>query len=151
VRWSSRPRRTCSHSANRIRQELERMSQLKSLDLPESGSAGGTVARVASSSGSRWWVWLLVIVVAAGGYWYYRSSHNKSQDAVAAPAAGSKGRGPGGYAVPVVVTTAQSGDLPVYFNGLGTVIPLYTVTVRSRVDGQLINVGFREGQFVQQG
>lgn len=131
------------------------MSQLKSLDLPESGSASGTAVRASShsSSGSRWWVWLVVIAVAAGGYWYYRNSHNKAQDAAAAPGAGGgKGRGPGGnYAVPVVVATAQSGDLPVYFSGLGTVTPLYTVTVRSRVDGQLINVAFKEGQFVQQG
>ena len=131
------------------------MSQLKSLDLPESGSAGGTAVHAGSPSSSRWWVWLLVIAVVAGGYWYYRNSHNKSQDAAAAPAAGGKGRGPGGaaggYGVPVVVTTAQSGDLPVYFNGLGTVTPLYTVTIRSRVDGQLVNVAFKEGQFVQQG
>ena len=132
------------------------MSQLKSLDLPESGSARGTSARASSpsTSGSRWWVWLLVIAIAAGGYWYYRNSHNKGQDAAAAPGAGGgKGRGPGGgnFAVPVVVATAQSGDLPVYFSGLGTVTPLYTVTVRSRVDGQLINVAFKEGQFVQQG
>lgn len=132
------------------------MSQLKSLDLPESGSASGTAVRASSApaSGSRWWIWLLVIAVAAGGYWYYRNSHNKAQDLAAAPGAGGgKGHGPGGanYAVPVVVATAQSGDLPVYFSGLGTVTPLYTVTVRSRVDGQLINVAFREGQFVQQG
>ena len=130
------------------------MSQLKSLDLPETGSASGTAARAASPSGSRWWIWLLVVAVAAGGYWYYRSTHNKAQDAAVAPGAGGgKGRGPGGagYAVPVVVATAQSGDLPVFFNGLGTVTPLYTVTVRSRVDGQLVNVAFKEGQFVQQG
>jgi multidrug efflux system membrane fusion protein len=50
-----------------------------------------------------------------------------------------------------VVATAQHGDLPVYFNGLGTVTAFNTVTVRSRVDGQLISVAFKEGQFVHQG
>lgn len=128
------------------------MSQLKSFDLPDSGSAHGTAVRAGSPSSSRWWIWLLVLAIAAGGYWYYRNSHNKAQDAAATPGAGGgKGRGPGGgnYAVPVVVATAQSGDLPVYFAGLGTVTPLYTVTVRSRVDGQLINVSFKEGQFVE--
>jgi len=135
-------------------QESYRMSQSNSLDLPETGSASGSAARATSASGSRWWVWLLVVAVAAGGYWYYRSSH-KSQDAAAAAAAGggkSRGAGGGGnYSIPVVVATAQAGDLPVYFNGLGTVTPLNTVTVRSRIDGQLINVAFKEGQFVQQG
>jgi len=130
------------------------MSQLNSLDLPEPGSATGSTVRANSASGSRWWIWLVVLAIAAGGYWYYRSSHNKSQDSAAAPVGGGKSRAAGGagsYSVPVVVATAQSGDLPVYFNGLGTVTPLNTVTVHSRVDGQLINVAFKEGQFVQQG
>ena len=39
----------------------------------------------------------------------------------------------------------------VYFNGLGTVTAFNTVTVRSRVDGQIVNVAFREGQFVHEG
>ena len=128
------------------------MSQLNSLDLPETGSASGS-ARATSAPGSRWWIWLLVLAFAASGYWYYRSSHNKPQDPAAVPAAGGKSRGVGGgnYSIPVVVATAQEGDLPIYFNGLGTVTPLNTVTVRSRVDGQLLNVVFKEGQFVQQG
>ncbi|OLE56794.1 MAG: hypothetical protein AUG13_07220 [Chloroflexi bacterium 13_1_20CM_2_59_7] len=57
----------------------------------------------------------------------------------------------GNFVVPVVVATAQRGDLPVYFNGLGTVTAFNTVTVRSRVDGQLVSVAFREGQFVHEG
>jgi multidrug efflux system membrane fusion protein len=51
----------------------------------------------------------------------------------------------------VIVATAQRGDLPVYFNGLGTVTAFNTVTVRSRVDGQLVSVAFKEGQFVHEG
>jgi len=50
-----------------------------------------------------------------------------------------------------VVATAQKGDLPVFFNGLGTVTAFNTVTVRSRIDGQLINVSVKEGQLVQAG
>jgi membrane fusion protein, multidrug efflux system len=57
----------------------------------------------------------------------------------------------GNFSVPVVVAAAQHGDLPVYFNGLGTVTAFNTVTVHSRVDGQLINVAFREGQYVHEG
>src|SRR5262249_12177151 len=131
------------------------MSQLNSLDLPERGSATGASHRAASASRSRTWIWLVVLgVVIVGGFWYYRA-HSKAQDpSAAAGGAGGSGKGKGaggGYAVPVVVATAQSGDLPVFFNGLGNVTPLNTVTVHSRVDGQLLNVAFKEGQFVQQG
>jgi multidrug efflux system membrane fusion protein len=51
----------------------------------------------------------------------------------------------------VVVSTAQKGDLPVFFNGLGNVTAFNTVTVRSRVDGQIIKINFTEGQTVKQG
>jgi multidrug efflux system membrane fusion protein len=106
-------------------------------------------------SRSRWWLWVLVLGAIALGGWYYRSSRNASQTAdTAAPGAAGKGKGgfgAGNLVVPVVVSTAQRGDLPVYFNGLGTVTAFNTVTVRSRVDGQLVSVAFKEGQFVHQG
>jgi multidrug efflux system membrane fusion protein len=54
-------------------------------------------------------------------------------------------------AIPVVGASARVGDLGLYQTGLGTVTPVSTVTVRSRVDGQLINVAYREGQFVHEG
>jgi len=101
------------------------------------------------------WTWLLLAALAMGGFWYYRSSHAKDQqNAAAAPAGGpAAGKGARGanFTVPVVVATTTKGDLPVYLNGLGTVTPLNTVTVRSRVDGQLINVAFKEGQYVKAG
>jgi multidrug efflux system membrane fusion protein len=62
----------------------------------------------------------------------------------AAPSAASRG-------VPVVAARVRTGDMGVYLTGLGTVTALNTVTVHSRVDGQLINVAFTEGQFVHQG
>lgn len=129
------------------------MGHLKSLDLPEAGQSSVRETRV--SSGSRSWIWVVVVALAVGGFWYYRGTHSKDPSAVAAPGAAAKGpgrgAGPGGFSVPVVVATATKGDLPVYLNGIGTVTPLNTVTVRSRVDGQLINVAFKEGQFVRQG
>ena len=53
--------------------------------------------------------------------------------------------------VPVVAEPARTGDIPVYIDGLGAVTPLATVTVRSRVDGQLMAVHFQEGQMVHAG
>lgn len=53
--------------------------------------------------------------------------------------------------IPVVVVTARSGTIDVIINALGTVTALNTVTVKPRVDGQLVRVAFREGQFVNKG
>jgi multidrug efflux system membrane fusion protein len=51
----------------------------------------------------------------------------------------------------VAVETARQADFPIYLNGLGTVTPLKTVTVKPRVDGELIRVTFSEGQMVKKG
>lgn len=53
--------------------------------------------------------------------------------------------------IPVTVATAQKQDLPIYLSGLGSVAAYYTVSVKSRVDGQLVDVRFKEGEFVKQG
>ena len=53
--------------------------------------------------------------------------------------------------IAVTATAATQGDFPVYLSGLGTVTALRTVTVRSRVDGELVRVAFREGQMVHEG
>src|SRR6266404_9032982 len=131
------------------------MAQLKSLDLPDSERTPVRDTPQRQSASGHAWIWIVVATVAIGGFWYYRASRSKAAQEAAAPAAPGKGagRGPGGanFSVPVVVATTTKGDLPVYLNGLGTVTPLSTVTVRSRVDGQLINVAFKEGQYVKAG
>ncbi len=53
--------------------------------------------------------------------------------------------------IAVAAVAATQGDFPVYLTGLGTVTALRTVTVRSRVDGELIRVAFKEGQMVHEG
>jgi RND family efflux transporter, MFP subunit len=135
------------------------MAQLESMDLPEPVSSSHKADNPPAKS--RWWIWLLVLGVIAIGFWYYRGSHSNAEaentnargNAAAGGGGGGKGRGAprGPPVVPVVVATAQHGDLPVYFTGLGTVTAFNTVTVHTRVDGQLVSVAFKEGQFVHQG
>ena len=54
-------------------------------------------------------------------------------------------------AQPVGVVAAQQKDVPIFLTGLGTAIASNTVTVRSRVDGAIVKVNFREGQHVNKG
>ena len=111
------------------------------------------------SKGHRWlWIVALAVVIAVG-FWYFHGSRSSTEaqgpggpgGAAAGKGQGRQGAGAGGFVVPVVVASAQRGDLPVYFNGLGTVTAFNTVTVRSRVDGQITKINFQEGQFVHQG
>src|SRR5437667_210145 len=85
------------------------------------------------------------VALAGVGYGLHATSATR-QPAPAEPAARQVGP-----AVPVSVATAREGDLPVYLTGLGSVTAFNTVSVKSRVDGQLITVAFQEGQFVHQG
>ena len=57
----------------------------------------------------------------------------------------------GGGDIPVVAVQAKKGNIGVYVTGLGAITPIYTVTVKSRVDGQLMAVHFKEGDLVNQG
>lgn len=56
-----------------------------------------------------------------------------------------------GQAVPIGAVAAQQRDLPIYLSGLGAVTAYNTVSIKSRVDGQLAQVNFKEGQFVNKG
>jgi multidrug efflux system membrane fusion protein len=62
-----------------------------------------------------------------------------------------QGGRPSGGAVPVVAATATTGDVGITLSALGTVTPLATVTVKTQIAGQLMQIAFQEGQTVQQG
>lgn len=96
----------------------------------------------------RYWWWLVAaILVAALAVWLWPSATPSS-----GKTAGSFGRwGGAGLQSVVTVATATTADVPILFTALGTVIANQTVTVTSRVEGQLQEVYFKEGQHVDKG
>lgn len=99
--------------------------------------------------GGHGWLWFLVIVLLVGGAVWY-SMHTRSKAAAAGPQGHGQGRfQPGDISVGVVSVGKQ--NVPFYLTGLGSVTAYYTVTVHSRVDGQMMKVYFKEGQFVHAG
>ncbi len=105
----------------------------------------------------RLWPWVLLIALTGGLYLFHarwsRASAQTSSDNASSGRGGGTGAANGGArSVPVQSATARRGDVNVYLSGLiGTVTALNTVTVHTRVDGQLVTVAFREGQMVHQG
>jgi membrane fusion protein, multidrug efflux system len=94
------------------------------------------------------WLWILALIVLAGGaYYYYKSRPSSESKAAPAPGGRAAALGP----VSVAVTPALKQNVPYYLSGLGTVTAFNTVTVKSRVDGELQKVNFKEGQFVHEG
>jgi membrane fusion protein, multidrug efflux system len=111
-------------------------------------------ARPPRSRGLIWFV-LLLLIVGVAGYAVWRAGQPASaQRAQGGGGGGGGGRGGGRGSVgpvPVVVATVGRSSIPVYLQGLGNVTAFYTVTIKSRVDGQLMKVDFQEGDFVKAG
>jgi len=87
-----------------------------------------------------------VLLAAGGGYYAWQKQHGPPSDELLA----SRGAAPPGP-VPVTLITAEKTAFPVYRNGLGTVQAFNTVLCRTRVDGQIDKVAFKEGQMVKAG
>lgn len=97
----------------------------------------------------RWFLYGAVIVLIAVGVWHF-STRKKPEGNRWGPNPAWAGTGPS-PAMPVRVVPAERRDLPIHLKAIGTATPLNTVTVRSRVDGQLLRVAFEEGQHVEAG
>ena len=94
----------------------------------------------------RWLIGLLAACLLGIGVYALLSESNEEPSRAA-----GRGTNPKGRSVPVVAAAAKAGDIGIYLNGLGSVVPFNTVTVKSRVDGQLMKVLFQEGQIVRTG
>lgn len=106
----------------------------------------------------RRWGWLVVLAILGAGVYEFRPQLAQLQKRFTQPPtaqAGSAGRGGGGNkgpsVLPVVATRATRGNIGVYITALGAVTPIYTDTIKSRVDGQLMKVHFKEGDTVHEG
>lgn len=92
---------------------------------------------------SHWWVWALgVVLLILGIAWWTHRGGNSEAKASADPAS---------RPVLISTATAHQGDIGVYLNALGSVTPVYTVTVTSRVQGEITKVYYHEGQMVKKG
>jgi multidrug efflux system membrane fusion protein len=122
----------------------------QSQDSPGGRSAAAPAGSRDTPAGKgkhRRWPWVLALALVVLGVSIPRLRTLSAQSAKERAA----GRDASARAVPVTGASARLMDLPVFISGLGAALPLQTVTVRTRVDGQLVRVAYREGQFVREG
>jgi len=98
----------------------------------------------------RLWPWILLLALLGAGGYYYWSKKPAPPNPAAGRAGGRRGEGAGG-AAPVDAAKAFKGNIGVYVTGLGAVTPIYTVTVKTQINGQLIAVNYKEGDIVHKG
>jgi membrane fusion protein, multidrug efflux system len=151
--------RAAGAANQRFTQEIERIKTTDCLPFPVTeiaqmrdstdqeveGSADESSAETPSRPSKRprhAWIWLLLVVVAGGGVLFYGQGRAERSTQV---------RPPSPPAISIQTVTARKGSIGVYVNALGSVTPLSTVTIKSRVDGQLMSVNYREGQLVREG
>ena len=112
-----------------------------------------TTTESSGKSKKRGLIWLVFLLIVAGvaGYAVWRASQPAAPATAQGGGGGRGGRGAPAGPVPVVVTNVTRSSIPNYLNGLGNVTAFYTVTVKSRVDGQYMKADFNEGDLVKQG
>jgi multidrug efflux system membrane fusion protein len=100
-----------------------------------------------------WTVWIAAFLILAGGC-YFLFQHLSGRTTViaqTAPKGGGRGRRGGTGPIPVSAEKVKLGNMGIYINSIGTVTPVYTVSITSRVAGQLMEVHYKEGQIVHKG
>jgi membrane fusion protein, multidrug efflux system len=118
--------------------------------LPEVHRPGSTPRSGKSKKRGLIWVVFLLVIAGVAAYAVWRAGQPAPQRNQGGGGGGGR-RNAGLGPVPVVVSKVARSSIPVYLNGLGNVTAFYTVTVKSRVDGQLMKIYFNEGDFVREG
>ena len=108
---------------------------------PDRGNGGSSAGSIARKVG------LVVVLGAAAGFAYWKIQGNQQENTDTA----NRTLQQANRAIPVTTATVASRTMPIYLSELGTVTAYNTVTIKSRVDGQLLSVNVREGQQVKQG
>lgn len=104
-------------------------------------SAAEAASGVRTGLASQWWTWLIgaLVLLIIGYVWHARRQAAEATTKVVRPT------------VPVSAVRAQRGDLNLYLTAIGTVTPFNTTTIKSRVDGAIENILYKEGQTVKEG
>ncbi|MCO5414265.1 MULTISPECIES: MdtA/MuxA family multidrug efflux RND transporter periplasmic adaptor subunit [Ralstonia] len=99
----------------------------------------------------RWGIWVVIIILVLIGYAVYHAKYRNTGGQGGRGGPGGRGAAMAGKPMPVMVGTAVKGDINVVLSALGNVTPVNNVTVKTRVDGQLVRLAFTEGQTVKAG
>ena len=117
---------------------------------PQNDAALTSTQQPPRHPGRRWAVWIAALCVIAAGV-FFASQRMSAQNSSGGKKGGGGNRRGGGGAIPVSAATVQKGNMGEYIEALGTVTPVYTVTVTSRVAGALTEIHYTEGQMVHKG
>ncbi len=124
-------------------------NRFQTVDEPAFSTGEGTPPGKGRSK-RRFALWAVAAILLGASVYHYSKggSYTRPENSPTMTAA-ARMRGPG--TIPVVAAKARKGDIGVYLPCLGAVTPIYTVTVKSRVDGQLMKVNYNEGDLIRQG